>query len=476
MALLYSAPIHHYYPTRRQQQLSRPDVVPVVIHGTTYYCMLSAFSHSRSVQPLTKSLANPSPAADPLYLSVAQSPRSVASSFAYNYSSSNINQPKSQNHGVYSHGDRNRRAWSKQNSRPPRMFNRGPLNNTTNGKHPHSLLIPCPAIPSACKCHDPAGVHAVLARPKQKHYHSVIFQDREDVPLTVEPALFWLPETEVTLTAFRLVWFAPWTPSLLLFSLHIHIPYIFHQNPNILYFSYAVALEKPFPSVPKPQTNSALPKTPAPHAMYNNPRNAAVNRVPVQPRQEPDNAVTRFDQEGDAVMTDPSTPSSHPNIVENTASLKAVFQSTKAEDIPAPEPLASTFLRNFLGRPLPFNIHDNAEADYVAHLISILSDPRSPAARLLIDWSPAFVLRLQQFMLVRSQGAAVEEIAKQAKERCAGYMNACKEGANPKGGRAWLAARELKKPQPRLHKHVLLEQHRKKLGCIGSQDFVDMLV
>ena len=174
-------------------------------------------------------------------------------------------------------------------------------------------------------------------------------------------------------------------------------------------------------------------------------------------------------------MPNSSARPSHPNIVKNTASLKAVFQSAK-DEAPAPEPLASTFLRNFLGRPLPFNIHDNAEADYVAHLIGILSDPHSPASRLLIDWSPAFVLRLQQFMLVRSQGAAVEEIAKQAKERCAGYMNACKEGANPAGGRAWLAARELKKPQPRLHKHVLLEQHRKKLGCIRSQDFVDMLV
>jgi hypothetical protein len=246
----------------------------------------------------------------------------------------------------------------------------------------------------------------------------------------------------------------------------------------ILYLSsYLVALEKPYPSVPKPHANSALPKPPAPNAMYksnNNPRNAAVKRVPVQPPQEPNNPVTRFDQR-DAAMTDPSARPTHPNLVENTASLKAVFQSTK-EQIPAPEPLASTFLRNFLGRPLPFNIHDDAEADYVAHLISILSDPCSPAARLLIDWSPAFVLRLQQFMLVRSQGAAVEEIAKQAKERCAGYMNACKEGANPAGGRAWLAARELKKPQARLHKYVLLDQHKKKLGCIGSRDFVDMLV
>ena len=230
--------------------------------------------------------------------------------------------------------------------------------------------------------------------------------------------------------------------------------------------------------MPEPQVNSALSKTPAPNAaMYkpnNNPRNAAVNRDSVQPPQEPNNAVPRFKQGGAAMANSPA-PSSHPNIAENAASLKAVFQSAK-DEIPAPEPLASTFLRNFLGRPLPFNIHDNAEADYVAHLISILSDPHSPAARLLIDWSPAFVLRLQQFMLVRSQGAAVEEIAKQAKERCAGYMNACKEGANPTGGRAWLAARELKKPQPRLHKHVLLEQHRKKLGCIGSRDFVDMLV
>jgi hypothetical protein len=319
---------------------------------------------------LTKSLANPSPAtADPIYLSVAQS-RPVASPFAYSYSTSNLNHTKSQNQGVYSHGDRNRR---KQNSRPPRMFNRGPLNNTTN-----------------------------------------------------------------------------------------------------------VVLEKPYASVPKPQVNSALSKTPAPNvAMYkskNNPRNAAVNREPVQPSQEPNNAVPRFkQQEGDAPMTNSLASPSHPHIIENTTSLKAVFQGTKKE-IAAPEPLASTFLRNFLGRPLPFNIHDNAEADYVAHLISILSDPHSRAAKLLIDWSPAFVLRLQQFVLVRSQGAAVEEIAKQAKERCAGYMNACKEGANPAGGRAWLAARELKKPQPPLHKHVLLEQHRKKLGCIGSHDFVDMLV
>jgi len=247
-------------------------------------------------------------------------------------------------------------------------------------------------------------------------------------------------------------------------------------------FSSPVAFEKPYATVPKPEANSALPKTPAPNAAMdksnNNPRNAAVNRVPVQPPRDPNNTVARFHQEGDAAMTDPSARPSHPNPVENTASLKAVFQSTKSTktEIPAPEPLVSTFLRNFLGRPLPFNIHDNAEADYVAHLISILSDPRSPAAKLLIDWSPAFVLRLQQFMLVRSQGAAVEEIAKQAKERCASYMIACKEGANPASGRAWLAARELKKPQPRLHKHVLLEQHRKKLGCISSRDFVDMLV
>ena len=209
-----------------------------------------------------------------------------------------------------------------------------------------------------------------------------------------------------------------------------------------------------------------------------NPRNAAVNRVPVQPPREPNNAVARFDQQADAAMTDAPAHPPHPNTIGNTPSLKAVFKSSKSSNAenPAPEPLVSTFLRNFLGRPLPFNIHDDAEADYVAHLISILSDPHSPAARLLIDWSPAFVLRLQQFMLVRSQGAAVEEIAKQAKERCAGYMKACKEGANPAGGRAWLAARELKKPQSRLHKHVLLEQHRKKLGCIGSRDFVDMLV
>ena len=283
-----------------------------------------------------------------------------------------------------------------------------------------------------------------------------------------------LPETEampdgvlpVSITA----------PFLTPFSLHI--PRVLHQSPDNSFFFYPVVLEKPYASMP--QVNSAMSKTPAPNtAMYkskNNPRNAAVNREPVQPPQEPHNAVTRFKQEeGDAAMTNSSAPPSHPNIVENTTSLKTVFQSAKNE-IPAPEPLASTFLRNFLGRPLPFNIHDKAEADYVAHLISILSDPHSPAAKLLIDWSPAFVLRLQQFMLVRSQGAAVEEIAKQAKERCAGYMNACKEGANPAGGRAWLAARELKKPQPRLHKHILLEQHRKKLGCIGSRDFVDMLV
>lgn len=251
------------------------------------------------------------------------------------------------------------------------------------------------------------------------------------------------------------------------------------SEPDTVSFPSLVALEKPYATDPKPKANSALLKTPVPNAaMYksnNNPRNAAVNRVPVQLPQEPNNTVARFD---DPAMTDPSVRPSSPNTIENTASLKAVFKGTKGTkaENPAPEPLVSTFLRNFLGRPLPFNIHDNAEADYVAHLISILSDPHSPAARLLIDWSPAFVLRLQQFMLVRSQGAAVEEIAKQAKERCAGYMKACKEGANPSGGRAWLAARELKKPQARLHKHVLLEQHRKKLGCIGSRDFVDMLV
>ncbi len=141
MALLYSAAPIHSYPVRRQQQHPRPGAVPVVIHGTTYYGQHPAFPFSLPLLPsqsLTMSLANPSPAvlADPVYLSLAQSPRPVASSFAYTYSSSNIIHSKSQNQGAYSHGDRNRR---KQNSRPPRMFNRGPLNNTTNGNHPHFI-------------------------------------------------------------------------------------------------------------------------------------------------------------------------------------------------------------------------------------------------------------------------------------------------------------------------------------------------
>lgn len=127
---------------------------------TTVSILLSP--QSQPPQSLTESLANPSPAAaDPVHLSVAQS-RPVASSFAYSYSTSSINHAKSQNQGVYSHGDRNRRAWSKQNSRPPRMFNRAPLNNTTNGKHPHFLLIsylPPHRLPNAT---DPAAVVITL--------------------------------------------------------------------------------------------------------------------------------------------------------------------------------------------------------------------------------------------------------------------------------------------------------------------------
>jgi len=165
MAPLYSAAPIHYYPVRRQQQLPRPGVAPVVIHGTTYYCQHPPFPQSRPRHSLTKSLANPSPAtADPVFLSVAQS-RPVASSFAYSYSTSNINHAKSQNQGVYSHGDRNRRAWSKQNSRPPRMFSRGPLNNTTNGMHPHFLLIsylPPHRLPNAT---DPAAVGSSHCSP-----------------------------------------------------------------------------------------------------------------------------------------------------------------------------------------------------------------------------------------------------------------------------------------------------------------------
>ena len=160
MALLYSAapaPVHSY-PLRRQH-LPHPGAVPVVIHGTTYYGQYPPFPHSPPSLSLTISLANPEllAPADPVYLSLAQSPRPVASSFAYNYSSSNIIYAKSQNQGVYSHGDRNRRAWSKQNSRPPRMFNRGPLNNTTNGNYPRSFFTCYPIgfrVPLILRCRD----------------------------------------------------------------------------------------------------------------------------------------------------------------------------------------------------------------------------------------------------------------------------------------------------------------------------------
>ena len=221
MALLYSAASIHYSPVRRQQHLPHPGpgAVPVVIHGTTYYGQHPAlpslflfFSCSRS----PSLLANPSPAAlaDPVYLSLAQSPRPVASSFAYNYSSSNIIHSKSQNQGLYSHGDRNRRTSSKQNSRPPRMFNRGPLNNTTNGNYPYfiSRLL----FHRLSDATDPAPVGTSPPGRKRKA------PGRELPPFNIERMMFstsmiplsWLPEAQASL----LVWFAPWSPLSCFFS------------------------------------------------------------------------------------------------------------------------------------------------------------------------------------------------------------------------------------------------------------------
>lgn len=188
MAPLYSAAPIHYSPVRRQQHLPGPGVVPVVIHGTTYYCQHPPSPQSHLRQSLTNSLANPSPAApDPVYLSVAQS-RPVTSSVAYSYSTSNINHAKSQNQGIYFHGDRNRR---KQNSRPPRMFNRGPLNNTTNGKYPSSpshFLLATPSAPQFC-CGGAITLLCSLGREKEapgirlsSQYRKGWLHDVDDTP------------------------------------------------------------------------------------------------------------------------------------------------------------------------------------------------------------------------------------------------------------------------------------------------------
>ena len=212
---------------------------------TTVSILLPPQSHLR--QSLTNSLANPSPAApDPVYLSVAQS-RPVTSSFAYSYSTSNINHAKSQNQGIHFHGDRNRR---KQNSRPPRMFNRGPLNNTTNGKHPSSpshFLLATPSALQSC-CGGTITLLCSLGREKEAPGNRLSSLNTEKGGFTTSMIpLSRLPETEampdgvlpVSITA----------PFLTPFSLHIWR--VLHQSPDNSFFFFQLSSKSLMPRCPR---------------------------------------------------------------------------------------------------------------------------------------------------------------------------------------------------------------------------------